>query len=108
MRLKNKVAVVTGGSQGIGAAIVKRLSAEGAKVAFTYNHHGEKAAALVREIHAAGGRAMAIELNLAANRNVEPVFDEVVRELGGLDIVVANAGNFISKQIAEATADDFD
>jgi len=64
-KLKDKVAIVTGGSRGIGAAIVKRLAADGAKVAFTYTKGADAAASVVKEIERAGGKAIAIQADAA-------------------------------------------
>lgn len=90
--LANKVALVTGGSRGIGAAIVKRLAADGAQVAFTYVSAEDKANAMVSEINRAGGKAVAIRANSGNVKDVENAVEETVKQLGKLDILVNNAG----------------
>lgn len=95
-RLDQKVAFVTGGSRGIGAAIVKRLSAEGAQVAFTYVSAQEKAEALVREIEDAGGKVIAIRADSGDGKAVTAAVEQAVDHFGKLDILVNNAGVFVT------------
>ena len=90
--LEKKRALVTGASRGIGAAIAKALAAEGASVAITYERSEEKAFAVVREIEAAGGKAVAFAADSADPQAVRGSIDRTVAELGGLDILVNNAG----------------
>ncbi|MBE9463811.1 SDR family NAD(P)-dependent oxidoreductase [Dyadobacter subterraneus] len=107
-KLENKIALVTGGSRGIGAAIVRRLAADGAKVAFTYTSSADKAKALAAEINAGGGNALAIA---ADNVKPEAVIEAVrttVQTFGGLDILVSNAGVYIGKDFGEHTIEDYD
>jgi 3-oxoacyl-[acyl-carrier protein] reductase len=108
MRLANKTVLVTGGSSGMGAATAKRLAADGAAVALTFSRNQPDAENIVREIEEKGGRAIALPLDLAQTDNVSRAFDEVARRLGDTDIVIANAGNVISKPIAEAGLADLD
>ncbi|WP_244515120.1 MULTISPECIES: 3-oxoacyl-ACP reductase family protein [unclassified Ensifer] len=106
--LKDKVALVTGGSRGIGAAIAKRLAADGATVAVTYSQSKAKAEALVAEITRDGGRALALQ---ADNRNpgaVEAAVKTVAEKHGRIDILVNNAGVFDAGTVTEVTAEDFD
>jgi 3-oxoacyl-[acyl-carrier protein] reductase len=106
--LTNKTALVTGGSRSIGAAIVKKLSDDGAAVAFTYAGSVEKANELVRTIESTGGRALAIRADNADAAAVKNAVDVTLNSFGGLDILVNNAGIILVKPIDELTLDDFD
>jgi 3-oxoacyl-[acyl-carrier protein] reductase len=106
--LAGKRALVTGGSRGIGAAIARRLAAEGADVAITYERSAERAEALTREIKALGRGSLAIQADAADPIAIKAAVDEAVRALGGLDILVNNAGIFKSGPIEEMTLDDID
>lgn len=92
--LAGKVALVTGGSRGIGAAIAKRLARDGADVALTYVSAADKARAVVAEIEAAGRRGLAIAADSADPEAVITAVDRTAAELGRLDILVNNAGIF--------------
>lgn len=107
-RFENKVALITGGSRGIGAAITKRLATEGARVAFTYSKSKEKAEEIVAEIHALDGWALAIKADSADPHAVEHAVHKVVAEFGRIDILVNNAGMYIGKAFEEHTLEDFD
>src|ERR1700682_2821776 len=107
-KLKDKVAIVTGGSRGIGAAIVKRLAADGAKVAFTYTKGADAAASVVKEIERAGGKAIAIQADAADAPPVKAAVDKAVATFGRLDILVNNAGTAIPKPFEEATLEEMD
>lgn len=107
-RLENKTALVTGGSRGMGAAIAKRLAHEGAKVAITYVSAADKAQAVVKEIEAAGGQAIAIA---ADNENAEALtaaVNQAAKAFGSIDILVNNAGIWIDGQIDKHTLAEFD
>ncbi len=107
-KLSAKVALVTGGSRGIGAAIAKRLAADGAAVALTYTSSPQKADEVVRAIESAGGRALAIRADNAAVEAVKNAVAETVRVFGRLDILVNNAGVVALAPIDEFKLEDFD
>jgi 3-oxoacyl-[acyl-carrier protein] reductase len=90
--LQGKRALVTGGARGIGAAIVRRLAADGADVAFTYSNSAEQAEKLVVEVAGEGGKAVAIHADSADAEQVAASVEQTVADLGGLDILVNNAG----------------
>src|SRR6202453_3748105 len=102
-KLTNKVALVTGGSRGIGAAIVKRLPADGANVAFTYAKDASAASAVVKAIELNGGKAIAIQADAANVEAVKAAVEKAVATFGRLDILVNNAGTAIPKPFEEAT-----
>ncbi|RAM48188.1 MAG: oxidoreductase [Hapalosiphonaceae cyanobacterium JJU2] len=107
-KLTDKVALVTGGSRGIGAAIAKRLADDGAAVALTYTSSPQKADEVVRVIEAAGGRALAIQADSADVEAVKNAVAETVKTFGRLDILVNNAGTAIMAPIDQFSLDDFD
>lgn len=107
-KLANKIALVTGGSRGIGAAITKRLAAEGASVAFTYNRSAEKADAIAAEINASGGKAIAIAANSANPQELIAAVNKTVERFGGIDILVSNAGIYVGKAFEEHTLQDYE
>lgn len=108
--LTGKVAFVTGGSRGIGAAIVRRLAAEGADVAFTYVSASSAAAAqaLAQDLAAQGRGARAIQADSADAQAVKRAVEEAIAELGPVDILVNNAGIFLAGPIGEATLQDYE
>jgi 3-oxoacyl-[acyl-carrier protein] reductase len=108
LNLQDKVAFIQGGSRGIGAAIVKRLARDGAAVAFTYSQSAASANALVAEVEAAGGRALAIRADSASEQEIRGAIGEAVRTFGRLDILVNNAGVLAIAPIEEFSIDDLD
>ena len=107
-RLEGKRALVTGGSRGIGAAIVKRLAQDGADVAFTYVSKPEQAEETAKAARAHGVRAIAIKADAADAGAVVQAVERTVRELGGLDVLVNNAGVAVMAPIDEYRLADFD
>lgn len=107
-QLAGKVALVTGASRGIGAAIARRLAADGAAVAITYSSSPEKADEVVKAIGAAGGKAIAIKADAADPVAVRAAVAKTAADLGRLDILVNNAGIAIITPLADLTEADFD
>lgn len=107
-KLTDKVAFVTGASRGIGAAIAKRLAADGASVAITYAKGADAAAQVVKAIESAGGKALAIQANAADQAAVKDAIEQTVAKFGRLDILVNNAGTAIPKPFEEATREELD
>lgn len=106
--LTTKVALVTGASRGIGAAIAKRLASDGASVAITYSKGAEDAARVVDEIEAAGGKAVAFQADATDAAAVRSAVESVVSTFGRLDILVNNAGTAIPKPFEETTLEEID
>jgi 3-oxoacyl-[acyl-carrier protein] reductase len=106
--LNGKTALVTGGSRGIGRAIVERLAGAGAAVAFNYSRNAELAAEVARGIKSRSGKAFALQADVSKAGEIRRLFDEVEKALGPLDIVVANAGVHIQKPLADSTEADYD
>ncbi|AMV38169.1 SDR family NAD(P)-dependent oxidoreductase [Planctomyces sp. SH-PL62] len=106
-KLDGKVAVVTGASKGIGAAIARRLAADGAAVVVNYASSKEAADRVVAAIAEAGGRAVAVRANLADPAEVPPLFDEAMRAFGAVDVLVNNAGVYEFFPIEEAGVESF-
>jgi 3-oxoacyl-[acyl-carrier protein] reductase len=107
-KLEGKVAVVTGGSRGIGAAIAKRLATDGASVAITYTKGADAAASVVNEIERAGGKAIAIQADAADADAVKAAVEKTVTTFGRLDVLVNNAGTAIPKRFEETTLEELD
>lgn len=106
--LDNKIAFVTGGSRGIGAAIVRELAANGATVVFTYAASAEKAQALAGEIKAGGGKALAIQADNRKVPEIQAAIQQAVDMFGRIDILVNNAGVFRAAPIGQLTLEDFE
>ena len=107
-KLEGKVALVTGGSRGIGAAIAKRLAADGASVAITYSKGADAAASVVKAIEGTGGKAIAIQADAADAKAVTNAVEETVAAFGRLDVLVNNAGTAIPKTFEESTLEEMD
>jgi 3-oxoacyl-[acyl-carrier protein] reductase len=107
-KLEGKVAVVTGGSRGIGAAIAKRLAADGASVAITYAKDASAASSVVKAIELGGGKAVAIQANAADTEAVKGAVEKTVATFGRLDVLVNNAGTAIPKTFEETTLEEMD
>ena len=107
-KLEGKVALVTGGSRGIGAGIAKRLAADGANVAITYTKGADAAASIVKEIERAGGKAITIQADAADAGAVTAAVKKTVAAFGRLDVLVNNAGTAIPKTLEETTLEEMD
>ena len=106
--LAGKVALVTGGSRGIGAAIAKRLAADGATVAITYVKDASAASDVVKAIELDGGKALAIQADASDVEAVNGAVERTVATFGQLDVLVNNAGTAIPKTFEETTLEEMD
>jgi len=103
-----KTAVITGGSRGIGRAIAERLAADGVAVVINYSRSPKQADEVVRRIIDRGGDAIAIQADISQPDDIKRLFNEAEKFGGRPDIVVANAGIFMMKPLAESTDEDYD
>src|SRR5580658_9054913 len=107
-KLAGKIALITGGSRGIGAAIAKRLAADGANVAITYTKGADAAASVVKEIERAGQKAIKIQADAADADAVNAAVEKTFAAFGQLDILVNSAGTAIPKTFEETTLKEMD
>jgi len=105
--LKGKVALVTGAARGVGREIALSLAAEGANVSVNYRNSGKEAESLVSEIKAKGGKAKAYKADVADFAGVKAMVDEVVKDFGGLNILINNAGIAQRQRFVETKPDDW-
>ncbi|MFQ5546289.1 MAG: 3-oxoacyl-ACP reductase family protein [Acidiferrobacterales bacterium] len=108
MRLKDKVAIITGSSRGIGKAIALRFSAEGAKVVINYHNAKDLADAVVAQIRGEGAEAIAVQADVAQRDDTDRLRDETLSAFGQIDILVSNAGIIIDRPYIESTIEDWD
>ncbi|WP_158867019.1 glucose 1-dehydrogenase [Leifsonia sp. AG29] len=108
MRLEGKIAVVTGGNSGIGEGIVKALAAEGAAVVIDYVAKPEDAADLVKDITAAGGKALGVDADVSTADGIQKLIDSAVATFGRLDIYVNNAGIETRHSLLELEEDEYE
>ena len=103
-----RVAIVTGGSGGIGSAIAERLAADGLSVAVHYGGKADRAEALVARITDAGGTATAVKADVADEAQVAAMFDEIETAFGGVDVVIHTAGIMVLSPLTDFDLDEFD
>ena len=108
LSLQDKIAFVTGGSRGIGAAIVQRLARQGATVVFTYQSSAAEAQALAAKVETNGGKALGVQADAADAAALTAAIDKVVAQFGRIDILVNNAGVFLPGAIDDFSLADFD
>jgi len=106
-KLTGKVAVVTGASKGIGASIAKHLAAEGAAVVVNYSSSKSSADAVVKEITSAGGKAVAVQANVAKKEEIKRLFAETKTAFGPVDVLVNNAGVFEFLPLEQVTEEHY-
>ena len=106
-KLKGKVAIVTGASKGIGAAIAKHLAAEGAAVVVNYASSKQGAERVVADIESSGGKAIVVQANMAKKPEIERLFAEAKKAFGRVDILVNNAGIYEFSPLEGVTEEHF-
>jgi NAD(P)-dependent dehydrogenase (short-subunit alcohol dehydrogenase family) len=107
MKLKDRVAIITGGSRGIGEAITQRFSADGAKVVVNYKESADLAEKIVNRIRAAGGEAISVQADVSQRIQTDALRDEALDAFGQIDILISNAGVVIDKPYIESTEEDW-
>lgn len=108
INLKNKVAIVTGGTRGIGEKVVEKLVSGGANVIINYVNSAKKAEELVNRMNLEGGSAIAVQANISKIKDIKKLFDIAIETYGKVDILINNAGILINKPIDQVTEEDFD
>lgn len=106
--LAGKVAIVTGGSRGIGRAIAECLGKDGASVVVNYARSADQAKEVVSAVEASGGKALAVQGDMSQVADIQRLFQETINHFGQLDILVNNAGTGTFKPITEITEEDYD
>ncbi len=106
-KLAGKVAVVTGASKGIGAAIALQLAAEGAAVVVNYGSSKKEAEAVVKKIEKGGGKAVAVQANMSNQKEIKRLFSDAKKAFGKLDILINNAGIYEFSPLEEITSEHF-
>ena len=106
--LKNKIAIVTGSSRGLGKTVAKLLAKNGVTVIINYSSNKEQAEEVVSEITQSGGQAFAIKADISKPIEISKLFDQTIEKYGKIDIVVNNAGIMITKFTKDTTEEDFD
>jgi 3-oxoacyl-[acyl-carrier protein] reductase len=104
--LRGKTAVVTGGSQGIGAGIVRKLAQDGANVVFTYNLNRDSAESIVQELSTQGATVVAVQVDVTRSEDLETLFASTAKQFGKLDILVNNAGVFTFQAVEALTLEE--
>jgi 3-oxoacyl-[acyl-carrier protein] reductase len=107
MKLENKVAIVTGGSRGIGKAISKRFAGDGARIVVNYRDDADAAGELVDDIRAAGGEAISVQADVSRRPDTDRLCASTLEAFGVIDILVSNAGIIIDRPYIESTDDDW-
>src|ERR1700719_2965514 len=107
LKLNGKIALVTGATSGVGSEIALSLAAEGASVAVNYRSSAEEADALVKNIAAKGGKAKAYNADVADFAAVQAMVEAIVKDFGGLNILINNAGLAIRQRFVETKPDDW-
>lgn len=107
-KLDDKVAIVTGGSRGMGRGYCERFAKEGAKVALIYHSNNEAADDVIRAITDNGGTAIAYQCDVTNSKKIEDTFDKVAKDFGGIDILVNNAGIYIFTPLGDTSEEDWD
>lgn len=107
-KMNDKVAIVTGGSRGIGRAIVERLAADGFKIALCYVSDTNAANEAVQEVESKGGTAIAVQCDVSNHQDVRRLFNSTIERFGKVDVLVNNAGIILYKELEKTSEEEFD